>query len=163
MQHRSRRRRLILTGLGFAMASCAAETPRSSADPQGVTRVDWLENEASEIQLRDALGDAAARDVQVNLLRPFKATEVPTRLSSWLTAVAQHGGRVAVVPPEAGQAHRLLTPDMVISLLNPLLEKLFAMIQDRLKYAPAAGHDALLVVAPGTDQVLSVIFRRRPA
>ncbi|WP_270937949.1 hypothetical protein [Falsiroseomonas oryzae] len=143
-------------------AGCAPSASSGGGGP--FARIDFLDSDAFDAQLRRAMRDRTGRIV-VKPQAPIRTGEIPPRLNLWLTAVAERGGQVAIVPPtsvnpETGEQSRSLAT--ILSLLNPLLEHLAGYVRDQLNYAPAAGYDAqLVVVAAGGDQVQSFVFRRR--
>ncbi|WP_431281566.1 hypothetical protein ACQW02_19445 [Humitalea sp. 24SJ18S-53] len=155
------RRGLLLGSLLLAVA-CQSPAP-PPPDHASVASIDMIDSDAFDTQLRRAMADRTTRIVVRPLPQP-RTDSIPPRLNTWLTAVAERGGQVIVVGPNSvdpstGESTRSVA--VVLELLNPLLERLFVVVQNRIQYAPASGYEVALVVVPGSANIQSVVFRRK--
>src|SRR5262249_43079375 len=120
-------------------------------------RITYIDNQVFDNRLSDSMRRRTP-EILVSTTDKVAVNELPPNLEKWLAAVDKSGGGVTFVNTEqavTGDSRSLLA---VAGIVFAILEKTWAILQERQLYAPAADYKATVYYRQSDRLVDRVAF-----
>lgn len=138
------------------LAACVA--PKPQALPEGPLQ--FVDLPQFDDQLRQSL-EARPDDIKIAFIDRVKPSNLPDRLTPWMTTLRNAGGELKVVPP-AGELQARGLP--LLSLIPTLWTIFSAVKTDQPQTSLLQGYDAQILLkidASGDRLVDAIVFKKR--
>ena len=141
-----------------ALSLVACVNPAQQSLPEGPLQ--FVDLPQFDDQLRQSL-EARPDDIKIAFIDRVKPSNLPDRLTPWMSTLRNAGGELKVIPPEGELQPRGLP---LLSLI-PTLWTLFSAVKtDQPQTSLLTGYDAQILLkidATGDRVVDSIVFRKR--
>ena len=142
--------------LAVLLAACVGPKPQPL--PEGPLQ--FVDLPQFDDQLRQTL-EARPDDIRIAFIDRVKPSQLPDRLTPWMTTLRNAGGEMKVIPPEG----ELQPRGFPLLSLIPTLWTLFSAIKtDQPQTSLLTGYDAQIVLksdASGDRLVDAIVFKKR--